>query len=220
MTKAAPDAAPTRVLVVDDADLFRTGLASLLASQPDMEVVAQASGGGMGVRLAGQLLPDVVLIRMREPDGPQATREIVARHPGIRVVALTAMASDAEVRSAVAAGACGVVAKHLPFDAVLAAVRAAAQGGAWFPAGAADVVLGYVRDGGERKLDPGLTERLSSRELDVLRLIAQGCDNAAIADSLAISPRTAKNHVSSILTKLGVRNRVHAAVYAVRGGLA
>src|SRR5918912_1189544 len=131
MTEGAPNGARTRVLVVDDADLFRTGLASLLASQRDMEVVAQASAGRMGVRLADQLLPDVVLIRMREPDGPQATREIIARHPGIRVVALTAISSDAEVRAAVAAGACGVVAKHLPFDAVLAAVRAAAQGAAW-----------------------------------------------------------------------------------------
>jgi DNA-binding NarL/FixJ family response regulator len=209
--------------VVDDHDLFRTGLASLLASQPDIEVVAQASGGRMAVRLAGELAPDVVLMdaRMPDVDGFQATREIVADHPRIRVVALTVAAQEDDVMAAVAAGACGFVAKDMPFDAVLLAVRSAAQGAAWFPPHAADVLLGHVRDASrERELDPVLSERLSSRELDVLRLIAQGRDNAAIATSLDISPRTAKNHVSSILAKLGVSNRVHAAVHAVRGGLA
>jgi len=211
-----------RVLVVDDHDLFRAGLASLLGAEPGIEIVAQASGGRMGARLAEELRPDVVLMDLRMPDldGAEATREIVDRHPSTRVVVLTVASEDDDVARAVEAGACGFLAKETPIDDVVSAIRAAAQGAAWLSPRAAEVVLGKVRrDMGELRSEEGEAEQLSPRELDVLRLIAKGMENAQIAKILNISPRTAKNHVSSILTKLGLPSRVQAAIYAVRRGL-
>lgn len=222
MMEAARQNGPIRVLVVDDHDLFRTGLASLLSMQPDIEVVAQASGGRMGIRLADELRPDVVLMDLRMPDveGPSATREILDRNPGTRVLVLTVASDDSDVQAALEAGACGFMAKDTPVDGIAVAVRAAAQGVAWLSPRAAQVVLGRVRQrAAAPEVDLGLEEHLSSRELDVLRLIARGMENADIAEALAISPRTAKNHVSNILAKLGLPSRVQAAIYAVRRGL-
>jgi DNA-binding NarL/FixJ family response regulator len=217
--KRAPAETTIRVLVVDDHDLFRTGLASLLAAEPDIEVAAQASGGRMAVRLADELAPDVVLMDCRMPDlsGPEATRQILARHPAMRVIALTVASDDANVLAALSAGGSGFLTKDTPMSVVLEAVRAVAQGAAWFSPRAADVVLGRLRsEATAMDSDAGAPAPLSSRELEVLRLLADGADNAAIAQTLGISPRTAKNHVSSILAKLGVPNRVQAAVYAIR----
>jgi DNA-binding NarL/FixJ family response regulator len=211
-----------RVLVVDDHDLFRAGLSSLLAMQPDIEVVAQASGGRMGVRLADELRPDVVIMDLRMPDveGPEATRAILERNPGARVLVLTVATDDSDVEAALEAGACGFIAKDTPVGGVAVAVRAAAQGVAWLSPRAAELVLGRVRQrAAEPVFDVGAEEQLSARELDVLRLIARGMENAEIAEALAISPRTAKNHVSNILAKLGMPSRVQAAIYAVRRGL-
>jgi DNA-binding NarL/FixJ family response regulator len=222
MNAGAREDAPIRVLVVDDHDLFRTGLASLLNSQPDIDVVAQASGGRMGVRLADELRPDVVLMDVRMPDleGTEATRVIMDHDPEARVVALTVASEDADVAAVVSAGACGFLAKDTRIEEVAVAVRAAAQGAAWLSPRAAEVVLGHVRRlEVEPELDPTPLEELSSRELDVLRLIARGMENAEIAAELGISPRTAKNHVSNILAKLGLQGRVQAAIYAVRRGL-
>jgi DNA-binding NarL/FixJ family response regulator len=213
---------PIRVLVVDDHDLFRTGLASLLASRRGIEVVAQASGGRMGVRLADELQPDVVLMDLRMPDleGPEATREILERHPSVRVLVLTVASDDADVAAALEAGACGFMAKDTPIDDVAVAVRAAAQGVAWLSPRAAELVLGGLRRrSGQPESDVDPLEQLSARELDVLRLIARGMENAEIAQALNISPRTAKNHVSNILAKLRLPSRVQAAIYAVRHGL-
>jgi DNA-binding NarL/FixJ family response regulator len=221
-SEAAGRAAAIRVLVVDDHDLFRTGLASLIALQPDIEVVAQASGGRAAVRLAGELEPDVVLMDLRMPDlqGAEATHQIVESRPATRVIALTVLSEDEDVASAVQAGACGYLAKDTPIEEVLTAIRAAAQGAAWLSPRAAEVVLGRMRqpDAGSSP-DPRPVVALSERELEVLRLVARGLENAQIADALGISPRTAKNHVSSILAKLGVPNRIQAAIYAVRRGL-
>ncbi len=222
MNAGAREDAPIRVLVVDDHDLFRTGLASLLNAQPDIDVVAQASGGRMGVRLADELRPDVVLMDVRMPDleGTEATRVIMDHDPEARVVALTVASEDADVAAVVSAGACGFLAKDTRIEEVAVAVRAAAQGAAWLSPRAAEVVLGHVRRHElEPELDPTPLEELSSRELDVLRLIARGMENAEIAAELGISPRTAKNHVSNILAKLGLQGRVQAAIYAVRRGL-
>jgi two-component system, NarL family, response regulator LiaR len=220
--EGALNGGPIRVLVVDDHDLFRAGLASLLAAQPDIEVVAQASGGRLGVRLAEELRPDVVLMDVRMPDleGPDATREILELDPSIRVVALTVVSDEADVAAVVEAGACGFLAKDTPIEGVVVAVRAAAQGVAWLSPRAAEVVLGRVRrNGREPEPDPGPIDQLSARELEVLRLIASGMENAEIATTLGISPRTAKNHVSNILSKLGLPSRIQAAIYAVRRGL-
>jgi DNA-binding NarL/FixJ family response regulator len=222
MMEAVPDDESIRVLVVDDHDLFRAGLSSLLAMQPDIEVVAQASGGRMGVRLADELRPDVVIMDLRMPDveGPEATRAILERNPGARVLVLTVATDDSDVEAALEAGACGFIAKDTPVGGVAVAVRAAAQGVAWLSPRAAELVLGRVRQrAAEPVFDVGAEEQLSARELDVLRLIARGMENAEIAEALAISPRTAKNHVSNILAKLGMPSRVQAAIYAVRRGL-
>jgi DNA-binding NarL/FixJ family response regulator len=216
------DDPPIRVLVVDDHDLFRTGLASFLQTQPDIELVAQASGGRRGVRLAHELRPDVVLMDLRMPDmgGIAATLAILDGRPSTRVVALTVASEDAEVTAAIKAGACGFLGKDTPMRDVAAAVRAAAYGVAWLSPSAADAVLGRVRRAeAERQAISDPSVRLSPRELEVLHLIAQGMENAAIAKTLNISPLTVKKHVSSILTKLGLPNRIHAAIYAVRSGL-
>jgi DNA-binding NarL/FixJ family response regulator len=215
--------AQIRVLVVDDHDLFRAGLASVLAGQDRIDVVAQASGGRAGVRLAAELRPDVVLMDMRMPDldGPAATQQILAHNPDIRVLALTVASDETDVAAAVIAGACGYLLKDSPIDDVVEAVRAAARGIAWLSPRAAEVLLDrirrdYVEPTGAPESDPDL----SPRELEVLQLVARGLDNSEIAAELSISPRTAKNHVSSILSKLDVPNRIQAATYAVRSGLA
>jgi two-component system, NarL family, response regulator LiaR len=211
-----------RVLVVDDHDLFRTGLARLLASQPGIDVVAQASSGHTGVRLAEELQPDVVLMDLRMPDldGSEATRAILESQPSARVVALSVSVEEVDVAAFMQAGACGFLVKDAPIDEVVVAVRAAAQGATWLSSRAAEVVLRCLRRATPEP-DVGLdsVERISPREREVLRLIARGMENAEIGETLSISPRTAKNHVSSILAKLRLPGRVQAATYAVRHGL-
>ena len=227
MSNGAVNEARIRVLVVDDHYLYRTGLAALLSAEPDIEVVAQASGGRMGVRLAGELQPDVVLMDIRMPDlsGAEATRKIVDEHPNARVLALTVASEDTDVATALQAGACGFVAKDTAVESLVVAIRAAASGAAWLSPRAAQVVLGRLRTStprivpSEQGQNPTPLELLSERELEVLRLIVSGMENAEIATELNISPRTAKNHVSNILAKLGLPSRVRAAVYAVRQGV-
>lgn len=213
---------PIRVLVVDDHDLFRVGLASMLSAHEDIEVVAQASRGNMGVRLAGELRPDVVLMDMRMPDlsGPEATRAIIEHDDSVRVVALTVMAEESDIADEVGAGACGYLLKDSPIEDVVAAIRAAADGTAWLSPRAAQTLVDRIRRGHKDAVHIAGDDRaLSPREIEVLQLVADGLDNNEIAAQLFISPRTAKNHVSSILSKLGVSNRLQAAIYAVRSGL-
>lgn len=212
-----------RVLIADDHDLFRAGLASVLGGNSDIEVVAQASGGKTAIRLARELRPDVVLMDLRMPDldGPAATKAILEDNPTIRVLALTVASDESDVAGAIGAGACGYLLKDSPIDDVVEAVRAAARGVAWLSPRAAEALLDRVR---RDYVEPGAVAEpdhdLSPRELEVLQLVARGLDNSEIAVELNISPRTAKNHVSSILSKLGVPNRIQAATYAVRSGLA
>jgi DNA-binding NarL/FixJ family response regulator len=215
--------AQIRVMVVDDHDLFRAGLASVLSSNPEIEVVAQASGGRLAIRLARELRPDVVLMDLRMPDlGGAATMQAIAQHnPSVRILALTVASDDSDIAAAVVAGACGYLLKDSPIDDVVEAVRAAARGLAWLSPRAAEALLDLIR---RDYVEPGpaaeLEQELSPRELEVLQLVARGLDNSEIAAELSISPRTAKNHVSSILSKLEVPNRIQAATYAVRTGLA
>jgi DNA-binding NarL/FixJ family response regulator len=209
-------------MIVDDHDLFRTGLSSLLGSKPDFEVVAQASGGRMAVRLARELRPDVILMDLRMPDlsGEEATRMIIEDAPEVRIVMLTVATDETAVAGAVRAGASGYLIKDSPIDEVVEAARAAAHGIAWLSPGAAGALLERVRREQARPvLDPDGLGSLTAREIDVLRLLAQGQENAEIASALGISARTAKNHVSSILAKLELSNRVQAAVFAVQNGL-
>ena len=197
MNENGPECPGIRVLVVADHDLFRTGLASLLGARSEIEVVAQASGGRMGVELASRLRPDVVLIDLRLPDfeGSEAIREILRRSPATRVLALTVHSNDADLAAALQAGACGVLAKDTPMDGIVAAVRAAADGSGRLSPRATEADA-------DRKPEGPKIDHLSPRELDVLALMIRGLRNAEIAENLRISRRTAGNHVTSILAKL------------------
>jgi len=220
--EARGEAESIAVLVVDDHDLFRTGLVTMLQAEAGIEVVAQASLGRMGVRLARELRPSVVLMDLRMPDidGIEATKEILQRDPTTRVIALTVAIDEKDVAAAVLAGARGYLVKDAPIGDVVAAVRAAANGDSWLSPRAASALLDRVRrDHVEPSAEPPPIPKLSPRELQILRLVARGMENAEIAAELNISPRTAKNHLSSVLGKLGVTNRVQAATFAVRSGL-
>jgi DNA-binding NarL/FixJ family response regulator len=212
-----------RVLIVDDNSLFSAGMASLLEAREDIEVIAQASRGRIAVRLAAELRPDVVLMDLRMPDldGLGATKTILDDNPSARVVALTVLADEAVIAAAIDAGACGYMLKDSGVDDVVAAIRAAADGTAWLSPRAAQALVDLMRREHTQSIHVHDPDRsLSPRELEVLRLVARGLDNTQIAGELAISPATAKHHVSSLLGKLGVSNRLQAAVYAVQQGIA
>jgi two-component system, NarL family, response regulator LiaR len=216
------EAGRIQVVIVDDHDLYRAGLTAMLNEGPGVEVVGQASRGRMGVRLIAELGPQVVLMDLTMPDldGISATGEILALSPETRVIVVAPVATDAEVEAAVLAGACGFLLKDAPVSEVIAAIQAAASGDSWLAPRAAKAVLEKLRrDHVEPREADHAVDTLSARELEVLRLVARGLENAQIAEQLFISPRTAKNHLSNVLAKLGMSNRVQAAIYAVRHGL-
>ncbi len=214
--------APIRVLLVDDHDVFRHGLAQLLAAE-GLDVVAEASGGEAGVRLAAELRPDVVLMDLSMPGmhGVEATRAIAAVPGGAAVVVLSLSDDDGAMLEALLAGAAGYVLKDATLEQIVAAVRAAAAGEAVIPPRVAPELLRRLRAAQPQPPGAGAGEavELSERELEVLRLIVEGRDNAAIADELFISPNTVKSHVASICAKLGVESRLQASVQALRRGL-
>lgn len=220
---AEPNETSIRVLIVDDHDLFRAGLAAMLKQEPGIEVCAQASRGRLGVQLARELRPQVTLMDLRMPDldGIDATREIVSEDEQARVIALTISGEEQDVAAAVLAGACGYLLKDNSLQDVGAAVRAAAAGESWLSPRAAATLLERLR---REHIEPATADDalglLSSREIEILQLVARGLENSQIAAELNISPRTTKNHISSVLSKLGMSNRVQAAIYAVRRGLA
>lgn len=202
-----------RVLVVDDHPIVRSGIASVLASQSDFEIVGEAGNGADAVDAAKRVAPDLVLMDLRMPvqNGVEATAAIVAERPATRVVILTTYASDGEVLRAIEAGAVGYLLKDVPHDELFRALRAVARG--------------------ERYLAPVVTERLmaryqqptrsslTDRELDVLRCVARGDGNKQIAASLGIAEPTVKAHLVHIFEKLGVENRTAAANVARERGL-
>ena len=212
---------PVRALVVDDHDLFRRGLRELLEEQ-GIRVIGEASTGEDGVALAARAKPDVVVMDLNLPreSGIEATRQLVAATPGARVLVLTVASDERSVLDALIAGASGYLLKDATIEEIAAGVRAAAAGESFVSPRIAHHVLGRLRgQAGPGDAGPDQTT-LSERELDILRLVAEGCDNDQIAERLFLSPRTVKNHVSSILSKLDMDNRVQAAVYAVRKGIA
>jgi DNA-binding NarL/FixJ family response regulator len=206
-----------RILVVDDHPIVRSGITSVLATQPDFEVVGEAANGAEAVRAAARLAPDLVLMDLRMPvqDGVEATAEILAARRATRVVVLTTYASDGEVLRAIEAGAVGYLLKDVPHDELFRALRAVARG--------------------ERYLAPVVTERLmarwqptrggapratlTDRELDVVRCVARGDGNKEIAAALGIAEPTVKAHLVHIFEKLGVDNRTAAARAARERGL-
>jgi len=210
-----------RVLVVDDHDLFRTGLRNLLEEQ-GVNVVGEAENGETAIRLASDLAPDVVIMDLNMPGvgGVETTRRLSSLAPLSRVVVLTISADDEDVMNAVMAGACGYLLKDSSIQELIAGIKAASEGESLISPQIAAKVLQRLR-AQSKDADAAETIRaeLSDRELQVLKLIANGKDNAQIARELFISPKTVKNHISNILMKLQIENRIQAAVYAVRSGI-
>jgi DNA-binding NarL/FixJ family response regulator len=209
-----------RVMLVDDHDLFRTGLRNLLEEQ-GVHIVGEAGDGGSALELVRELAPDVVVMDLNMPgmNGIEATREISRIAPLTRVLVLTISDQDDDVMDAILAGACGYLMKDSSIQDLMHGIRAASVGEALISPHIAAKVLQRVRASSvEAGGVVGGTE-LSERETEVLRLIANGKDNAQIAGELHISPKTVKNHISNILMKLQIENRIQAAVYAVRSGL-
>jgi DNA-binding NarL/FixJ family response regulator len=212
-----------RVLLVDDHDLFRTGLRNLLADQDGIGVVGEAATGTDAVRLVRELAPDVVVMDLNMPtmSGVEATRHITALSPLTRVIVLTISEEDGDVMDAIVAGACGYLLKDASILDVVAGIRSAAVGSSLISPTIAAKVLQRVRaTTADTDMAESIRTELSDRELEVLKLIANGKDNAQIAAELVISPKTVKNHISNILMKLQIHNRIQAAVYAVRSGIA
>jgi DNA-binding NarL/FixJ family response regulator len=213
--------ASPRVLLVDDHDLFRTGLRNLLEEQ-GVQVVGEAATGNEAVRDVRELAPDVVVMDLNMPGmgGVEATRQIVAIAPLTRVVVLTISDQDGDVMDAILAGACGYLLKDASIHDLLRGIHSAAIGESLISPHIAGKVLQRVRATTPSQVDADtIRSELSDREIQVLKLIANGKDNALIAAELHISPKTVKNHISNILMKLQIENRIQAAVYAVRSGI-
>jgi len=207
------------VVVVDDHLLFRSGLIRLL-SDDGVQIVGEADSGAGALEVVADTSPNVVLMDLNLPDMPgiEATRRLVARDPHLKVVVLTVVESETEVIESIVAGACGYLLKDASVEDIVNAINAAANGESMIAPAIASKLLSHVRATGSTRLT-SVKHDLSNRELDVLRLLADGCDNREIAARLFISQSTVKHHISSILAKLGVGNRVQAAVRAVRDGL-
>jgi DNA-binding NarL/FixJ family response regulator len=210
-----------RVLLVDDHDLFRSGLVNLL-SEHGLHVVGEAENGDVALRLVRELAPDVVImdLNMPGPSGVDVIRQMTSIAPLTRVVVLTISADDSDVINAVMGGACGYLLKDSSVDQLIAGIRSAAAGESLISPQIAAKMLQMLR-AQRSSVDAAETIRaeLSEREIEVLKLIANGNDNAEIARVLFISPKTVKNHISNILMKLQMENRIQAAVYAVRSGI-
>ncbi|MEV6803453.1 response regulator transcription factor [Streptomyces sp. NPDC051132] len=215
--------APTRVLVCDDQILIRTGLVTIIDAQPDLEVVGACGDGQSAVDLAGTLHPDVLVMDVRMPvlDGIEATRLLAGagvRHP-VKVLVVTTFNLDEYVYEALRAGASGFLLKDAPPARLLDGIRTVAAGSALLDPEVTRRLVGRYASRIRPAEDAPQDIPLTPRELEVLRLIANGLSNSEIAATLVLSRETVKTFVSRILTKLGLRDRVQAVVYAYRQGL-
>ncbi|MFI5843271.1 response regulator [Catenuloplanes sp. NPDC051500] len=211
-----------RVLICDDQPLIRTGFATIIGAQPDLEVVAECGDGRAAVDLASSLRPDVVVMDVRMPglDGIEATRLLAGAgvHYPVKVLVVTTFNLDEYVYQALRAGASGFLLKDAPPAQLLHGIRTVAAGAALLaPEVTRQLVGRYAAR--IRPADASPSVPLTARELEVLRLLATGLSNSEIATALVISHETVKTYVSRILTKLGLRDRVQAVVYAYRNGL-
>jgi DNA-binding NarL/FixJ family response regulator len=208
-----------RVVVIDDHELFRGGLVQLLGEQ-GITVVGEAGLGAEGITLVCELEPDVVLMDLNMPgmSGIEATQRLQALAPLVRVLVLTVVADERNVTEALLAGACGYLLKDAPITQTIEGIKAAARGESLISPRIAGHLVRRIRQPPELDHDSA-DANLTPRELQILELIARGMDNPMIAETLFLSQHTVKNHVSSILVKLQVQNRIQAAVRAVRRGL-
>lgn len=213
-----------RIIMVDDHDIIREGLGAIIAVQPDMELVGQASDGIDGLKLVRGLKPDVILLDLVMPrmNGLEMIREVMSFDPHAHILVLTSFADDEQVFPAIKAGALGYLLKDIPRVQLLQAIRDVADGQAFLHPAVALKVMREINgagrfqqpDGAESEVDP-----LTDRELETLRLIARGLSNQEIANELVVHERTIAKYVSSILDKLHLANRTQAALYALRNGI-
>jgi DNA-binding NarL/FixJ family response regulator len=213
-------AEPLRILVADDSDAFRAGLAALLANVDDLALVGEATTGDEAVHAALELHPDVVLMDLNMPgrNGIEATREIAAAAPHIAVLVLTMHEDDESVFAAVQAGARGYLVKGARQAELLRAVRAVAEGGAVFGPAIARRLVDFL--GAAARATAGASfPQLTEREREILDLVARGRSNAQIAEQLVLSTKTVRNHVSSVFTKIQVVDRAQAIVKAREAGI-
>jgi DNA-binding NarL/FixJ family response regulator len=202
-----------RLLIVDDHPVVRDGLRGMLESQPDFEVVGEAGDGSEAVQQVENLKPDIVLMDLRMPvmDGVTALGEIKANNPEVQVLVLTTYDSDADILPAIEAGAAGYMLKDSSKEELYDGIRAAARGETVLAPAVAARLVGRMRAPAE--------EKLSSREVEVLQLVAEGASNSEIAQQLHISQATVKSHLVNIFRKLGVSDRTAAVTMALRKGI-
>lgn len=212
-----------RVLIADDIKILRQGLEAILSLDSDIEIVGLAADGDEAYRLAAELHPDVVLMDMRMPvyDGEYGTRKIKEAFPDIKVLILTTFDDDENISKAMSGGADGYLLKETDNATVIGSVKAAASGVAVFGGSAAAAIQ---RRFSEKNSDSGIYRRqdgvtLTARELDIIRLITDGCDNKEISARLFLAEGTVRNNISRMLEKLGLKDRTQLAVYAVKNNL-
>jgi two-component system, NarL family, response regulator LiaR len=205
------------VMLVDDHNVVRQGLKLFLATQPDIEVVGEADNGQTAVQLVAQHQPDVVLMDLLMPqlDGISATQQIKSRYPDVEVIALTSFVEDQQVAAVIKAGAIGYLLKDVQPAELATAIRAAQRGEVHLHPQAARRLMQAIGP----KDQPAVAEPLTEREIEVLRALARGESNKQIADTLIVSEKTVKAHVSNILGKLGLQSRTQAVLYALRHGM-
>jgi NarL family two-component system response regulator LiaR len=212
--------ATMKILLCDDQAVIRDGLEMLLNLEKDFQVVGAAQDGAEAVELAAQKQPDLILMDLKMPimNGIEATREIRTKFPNIKILVLTTYDDDEWVFDAIRAGAAGYLLKDTSRQKIVEAIRGTMEGKSFVDPSVAGKLLNQVAS---KQTQPAsiLTDKLTERELDVLRLIAKGINNSEIANQLHLSEGTVRNHVSAILEKLGVSDRTQAAVIAIQHGL-
>ena len=214
---------PIRVLIVDDDELMRAGLATVLSSDPAIEVVGQASTGRLALERVRAVHPDLALVDVRMPglDGIAATRRLLATAPEVKVIILTTFEQDDYIFGAIEAGASGFLLKRTRPEELLSAIHAVAAGDSLLSPSVTRTVLEHLaRQPTPTPESTGQIAELTSRELQVLELIARGQSNREIAGTLVIEESTVKTHVKRILLKLDLRDRIHAVIFAYETGLA